>query len=163
MILETFILSMAASAATLIFASFGLSLLKRRKGLFLFADFGLSLWKSLSRRKKEEISSVLPACRYELPDGTVVRVNDASSFNVCYYVEDEWVRWQEELEVDASATEPQIFRASRDDFLSKVRPYIEPENRTSGAAPVGALSLVRPPKRFKFRHRHRKKSAKTGG
>lgn len=123
--------------------------------------------KSLWKRWREKISppqqTVIPACRYELPDGTVVRVNDTSLFNICYYVEDEWVRWQEELEVDASATEPQTFRTSRDDFLSKARPYVETENKISGATPAGALSLVRPPKHFKFRRRHRKKSAKTGG
>lgn len=122
-----------------------------------------NLWKRWGEKISPSQRMAIPACRYELPDGTIVRVNEVDSFNIRYYIEDEWVRWQEELEVDASATEPQIFKIGRDDFLSRVRPYVEPENRTSGAAPVGALSLVRPPKHFKFRHRHRKKSAKTGG
>lgn len=153
---ETLVLSAAASAATLVFVDF-------------LARF-VGWWRSRRKKGDPSVDEVLPACRYELPDGTVVRVVSVETRSrgskwvreVNYHVDDEWFRWQEELEVDAAAAEPQTFTVERDAFIAKCRPYVEVAAPEAGTAPAGALSVVRSPKHFKFHRRRRKVSPKAG-
>lgn len=132
-------------------------------GRFAFVKLS-RLWKNLSRLwknfRKKPVSLIVPGCRYTLPDGTVVRIRDEvknyadSKYDVIYYIEDEWVRWQQDLEVDPQASDPKVYRTDVVRFHDAARLYTEGPVLPPGEA-AGAVSLFAPKKDFRLRKKRK--------